>query len=267
MSVDYVALDGASGEAWAGLRELCGYDEAAVADTGTHTALQLLDRLLVEAPHTHVGPGDAAALTASDRDRLLAAVYRRAYGDHITGTVHCIHCGDPFDLHFSLPALLDSLRQEAASADVQRTPDGAFALPDGRRFRLPTGQDEMAVAHLPAAEAEHTLLARCLLEGDATKTPEAVQQAMEQVGPVLHLDLKGKCAACGEYQPIRFEMQSYLLRAIASERRRLAGEIHLVASTYGWALQDILGLPRSQRQMFAALIEAERDGARKRWYA
>lgn len=266
MSVDYVVLERASDEAWVGLREICGYDEIVADSTGTHTAIRLLDRLLVEAPHTHLSPGDAANLTVVDRDRLLASVYTRTYGDHIASTVHCVHCGEPFDLDFSLQALLESLKQEAADADVDPEPDGTFKLPDGRRFRLPTGQDEVAVMHLPPEEAEGALLARCLVDGDATKAPEAVQEAMERVGPVLHLDLKARCRACDAYQPIHFDIQSYLLSSISAERRRLTYEIHLLASAYGWMVRDIMELPRSQRQMFAALIEAERGVSSRRWY-
>src|SRR6516162_7280458 len=81
------------------IRELTGLDEQCVRDVSTATAIALLDRV-VEA-----GPGTswrAAHLTAADRDRLLAAIYRATYGDWITSTPPCRNCASLFDLTFAL---------------------------------------------------------------------------------------------------------------------------------------------------------------------
>jgi hypothetical protein len=265
MSVDYVALGLGAGGAWAGLREICGYDEDSVSSTETMTAIQLLDRLLVNGPGTHIDPGSAVNLTASDRDRLLASVYMRTYGPCIESTVRCEHCGDPFDLDFSLHELVDGLRDMDRTAAVEKEPAGVFKLPDGRRFRLPTGEDEYAVWHLPPDKAESELLARCVVEGDPTVEPEAVQAAMREVGPVLDLDLDARCPECGEIQIVHFDIQSYLLTALKSERKQLSQEVHRLATAYGWSLPDILGLARSQRRTYVALIEAEAPRP-QRWY-
>lgn len=265
MSVDYVALDLAPGGARAGLREIRGYDEDSVRGTDIMTAIRLIDRLLVDGPGTDVGPGSAAKLTAADRDRLLAAIYMRTYGPHIESTVRCDHCGDPFDLDFSLQELLGDLRDTAKTSVVEMGPDGVFKLPDGCRFRLPTGEDEYAVGHLPPAKAESELLARCVVEGDPTVEPEVVQAAMEEVGPVLDLDLDARCPECGEVQSVHFDIQFYLLSALKSERKQLAQEVHRLATAYGWSLPDILGLARSRRRTYVALIEAEAPRP-QRWY-
>ena len=265
MPADYVALGYVPGGAWAGLRELCGYDEESVGGTDTTTTIQLLDRLLVDGPGTTIGPGAAAKLTAVDRDRLLAALYARTYGHRVESTVHCRHCGEPFDLDFHLSELLDSLKAGEVSVAAEEETDGVFALPDGRRFRLPTGEDECAVCHLPAGEAEGALLARCLVEGDPAVEPGIVQQAMQEIAPVVDLELNAHCPECGETQPVRFDLQSYLLSALMAERRQLAWEVHRLAVAYGWNLQDILALPRSQRRTYVALVEDEMARSRRRY--
>lgn len=256
MSEDYVTLYGFPGGAWVGLRELCGHDQESVDGTGTIAAIRLLDRLLVAAPGARGATVEAASLPASDRDRLLAAVYVRTYGPRIESTVDCACCGQPFDIDFSLPDLLDSLWEEARASPVERGPEGTYKLPDGRCFRLPTGEDEVAVWHLPPQEAGRELMARCTLVGDPASDAEDIQAAMGQVAPVLNLDMDARCPECGESQSVHFDLQSYLLAALASERGQLARQVHLLASAYGWSPEEILGLPRSRRHAYAALIEA-----------
>src|SRR5262249_48366965 len=75
------------------VNELTGFDEQAVRDVSTATALELLDRLLQD---VSAGSWRAAQLTASDRDRLLAAVYRVTYGPRIDSTPRCTQCGSFF---------------------------------------------------------------------------------------------------------------------------------------------------------------------------
>lgn len=263
--VDYVALDLVPDGAWAGVRELCGHDEETVGDTRTTTALRLLDRLLVDDPTTDVDPGDAACLTASDRDRLLVTVYVRTYGPDVESTVRCRTCETPFDVDFALSDLMDTLAEEAHAADVTRHDDQTFTLPEGTRFRAPTGEDELAVWRLPPEEAERQLIARCLIEGETNGALEAVQAALDVVAPVLDLDLDARCPECRAEQAVHFDLQSYLLGALLAERDRRLGEVHRLARAYGWSLEEILGLPRSERRRYVALIEAETETARSRW--
>jgi hypothetical protein len=261
MLTDYVALGFVPDGAWAGLRELCGHDEESVCDTDTLTAIQLLDRLLIDGQGVTIGPGCAAKLTAADRDRLLAAVYMRTYGPCVESTLHCRHCDEPFDLDFYLQDLLDSLQGSESAAEK----DGVFTLDDGCRFRLPTGEDECAVRHLAPGEAERELLARCTVEGDAAANPDAVQAAMDAIAPVLSLEMNAHCPECGECQPVHFDIQSYLLSMLESEQEQFVREVHRLATAYGWSLEEILGLPRRRRRAYVALVEAEIAGQQE-WY-
>jgi hypothetical protein len=264
MSTDYVTLALVPGGAWAGLRELCGYDEESVEGTDTVTAIQLLDHLLVDRPGTTIGPGNAAKLTATDRDRLLAAIYARTYGSRIESTIQCLYCNEPFDLDFDLYEILDGLDAAKGTMATEETKD-VFTLPDGRQFRLPTGEDEFAVCHLPADKAESELLARCLLKNNLGVESEDIQAAMQEIAPVLDLELNALCPECGRSQHVRFDMQSYLLSALAAERVQLTLEVHRLAMAYGWNLQDILALPRSQRRTYVALVENEIEHS-QRWH-
>lgn len=257
MAVNTVELSFLPGIRWAKLQELRGSDEQMIDGSDTGVAIRLLDRLLVDGHGHTLKPGQAATLTAADRDRLLAAIYRRTYGTHISGTVSCRVCGKAFDLDFDLVHLQAALQPAESPAPMPDKGYLAFALADGRRFRLPTGEDELAVWHLPADATLTELLLRCVLEGDASVDPDSIQAAMKAVAPLMDVDLDGHCPECGENQSIHFDIQNYLLSALQAEQPRLTREIHRLATAYGWTLPDILALTRSQRQAYVNLIEAE----------
>jgi hypothetical protein len=134
---------------------------------------------------------------------------------------------------------------------------GVYSLPDGRRFRLPTTDDERVAASMDPARGVAELLVRCTVDGQASANLEDLQRAMESVGPILSLDMPAKCALCGAEHSIHFDLSSYLDSALRKERPLLTREVHRLATAYHWSLGEILGLPRSQRRLFVGLAEAE----------
>jgi hypothetical protein len=265
--VERITLQFAPEGGWVGLRELSGREEQAVAGTDLLETLRLLDRLLQKAPGGLIGPGEAARLTAADRDRLLARLYTRTYGSRIAGTVPCIECRAPFDLEFSLEDLVASLAPRQDGSELpQSMSDGSFQLSNGVRFRLPTGEDEIAILASSPETAERTLLRRCQLEDveDATAL-DAVQTAMDDLAPLIDLELDACCPECGAEQEVHFDIQHYLLSTLLEERDQLAWEIHRLAASYGWSLKEILGLARRERKDLVSLIEAERSGSQEGW--
>jgi len=209
----------------------------------------LIDRLML------CGARSAARLTAFERDRILAGVYWRLYGDRIESTLVCSVCSRPFELVFSL-------RDMVARSTPVMTPagDGTYSTSEGLHFRLPTGEDELSVLDLPAEEAVRELLRRCVL-APATFDAAAVQDAMEKAAPILDVDINTSCAECGAPVSVRFDLQSYLLQSIIQDRRRLWRETHVLAAAYRWSLDEIMSLTRADRGSLVAMIEA--DAARR----
>lgn len=238
------------------LRDLTGRDEYHLSGVDTANAVQLLSALLdspLAGESDRISAGD---LVAADRDRLLAAVYEGAFGDRIEGTLTCAKCNQPFDLHFSLRRLIDSVNQRMTPAKVKSLGDGRFET-EGLTFRLPTGADELTLAGRDSAEAESTLRERCA-EGVARPQDQAaLEDLLERVAPLLDLELLASCAECNHVHTVQFDIQSYVLGAIVGERRRLLSEINRIAGAYAWSLDEILSLSRNDRRQFVELIENE----------
>ncbi|WP_428667459.1 hypothetical protein [Reyranella sp.] len=241
---------------WIALRNLRGGDEEAIGGTDTAAAIGLLDRLLVDTKGAALRPGEADRLTACDRDRLLAEIYVAEFGDRIDCVLRCEACGSPFDIDFKLGDLLASAG--LLPVDIAFARNSTVTLDDGRRLRLPRGSDELALQGMSAEAAEAALLARCIVEGDAAPGDLAVHDALEAAAPILDTELDATCPECGAPTQTHFDLQHYLLTSILQEMPARTAEVHLLASTYGWSLHEILELDRKRRRAFAAAIERDR---------
>lgn len=239
------------------LRELTGRDEYRVLGTNTANAINLLSSLLEDSALGEGTQLEAADLVASDRDRLLAAVYERAFGDRIESTLTCARCCQPFDLDFSLDRVIKAIDEGTTSDEWQSLGDGRFENSTGVRFRLPTGRDELELAGLASGAVESSLLQRCAEESNWCAGRTAFEELLERVAPLLDLELVAPCAECGHVHTIQFDVQTYVLGAIMAERRRLLTEINRLARAYSWSLEEILSLRRSDRRQFVELIENE----------
>jgi hypothetical protein len=228
------------------LREPHGHDELALAGVDTCAAVHLLDRLL-DAPGA-----SAAALSASDRDGVLAALHRGLWGDRIVSSLACGACGALYDLSFELSALQRQLLQSAEAAQV-RAPRELRDAHDVQ-WRLPAVEEEDSAAQsgIQAGRAQLAGQACAAPDGD----PQWVAERLEALAPLLDVDLDTRCAECGHAQQARFDIQSFVLQRLLDEREAVLGEVHALAGGYGWSLQEILSLPRSLRRSLVQRLAA-----------
>lgn len=251
---------------WARLRPLRGRDEILVETSGFVDRLAFIDGLLTEAWGTAVKPGCVGELALCDCDRLCASIYIDCFGEFIEGRLTCNGCRELFEMKFSIVDLMRDIMDPIGEADG---PDerGTFTSPSGRRFRLPTARDHQEIAGLDADAAIAALRARCVVDGDPSDIPQDLETSMERVGPTLDRDLDAVCPHCGATQAVRFDIQSYLFRALGYERHFLLYEIHRIATAYGWTYEETLGLTREDRRKLVRLIESDRVPRRrpKQW--
>lgn len=252
MNYDRVVLRHLGGGAVAQLEEIAGYVEREVANATTRSAARMLDRLLRE--EGSVKPGDTLELSVTDRDALLAAVYVRTYGDRIDSTVQCRQCGNRYDMNFSLAEL-----QRAVGLLGEPVP-AVRATAKGIEFRVPTGRDELAVEALgPSAVQE---LRRRIAPAAQDEEMAELDAELERAAPALDADLNAQCPECGGQQSFRFNIQQYLLESLVLEQPRLWREVHRIAAAYGWGLESILSLRRSERRRLVDQIELAESSRR-----
>lgn len=232
------------------VREMTGDEERAVRSADTRAAVDLLSRLILD--------GDARSLTASDRDRILAELYISFYGSRIQTTTACDSCGKLFDLNFVLPDLIEKIEREADVVHLVGDSAG-YRTPRGTLFRLPSAEAEIA------ADSEEALLARCILDRAEGDTVEDIEAAMQAVAPLIDIDLDAVCPECGRSQLIRFDVQTFFLDRLVKDRRRLFDDVHVLASTYGWSLNEILSLHRSERTLLIDLLAHHRRSEARAW--
>ena len=114
-------------------------------------------------------------------------------------------------------------------------------------------------ADLDAARTAAELLARLVVEGEASDTGAEVTRFLERAAPVLDLELDAACPECGSAGTPRFDLATFLAARLAAERPFLVRETHWIASRYGWSHDEIMSLPREDRRAYAGLVEAERS--------
>jgi hypothetical protein len=218
---------------------LTGSDERAAPG-----AVELLRRLALAQPGLVHGEA-IEALTIGDRDRALAALYARLYGDAVLADARCSQCRADYEIRFNLSDLAQNRRPDgSAKGDPPAVRVGDSSL------RLPRLEDLRV--------GPQRFLAQLTLEGPVPDSVSAAA-ALEAADPALELDLTGTCPECAASQATPFSIARFLEAALQRDRAFLTREVHLIATSYHWSLEEILRLSRSERQAYAQLLIAERE--------
>ena len=241
------------------LGPITGAVEEGIASDDPGGFALLLDQLLVGGEATTVGPGRALDLAISDHDRIATALYCWYYGSAVESTVRCRQCGRDFDVAFDLSNRSDQALPHVPAGIEGPDETGTFRLNNGTRFRLPTLRDQLATREFPTDQARRELLLRCTDAAPASDQEfDAVEHAMETVGPLIAGTIAADCPHCHFHEDtMRFSIQQYLLDALAFERRFLPAEVHCVARTYGWSRREIMAMPTSERRQHVRMILAD----------
>jgi hypothetical protein len=218
-------------------------------------------------------------LLVADRAYLMLRLRQFTVGDRILVVLTCPSCSRPMDLDFEVGQIpIVARRPESAIITYELPAEAAFVTPGGTpihavRFRLPTGEDEEALAARPAmteAEGIATLLERCLVQvGPISPVNErivaaipfpardAIDAAMERVAPEADVELEVGCPECGHGFVHPFDCAALLLEELQLQSSQLYRDVHRLALRYHWAESEILGLTRTRRRTYLALLNEE----------
>ena len=183
-------------------------------------------------------PASLAALPVGRRDAALIDLREWSFGSEFACLAACPECRQDFELAFH-------------AGDV-RLPDPV--APVQFPFRLPDSFDLAALGDArDVAEARRILAERCL--PDATDQGEAIRQLAE-ADPQADIEIVASCPACGFQWQAQFDIASLFWTEIEAWAPRVFGEVHVLASAYGWSERDILALSPWRRQHYLELVGA-----------
>jgi hypothetical protein len=212
------------------------------------------DRALVlAAGFSGVTSASAAGLTVGDCDRRLMAAHRGLFGRRVTGRADCPACGEQLELELDLGEL-----------DVPpAAPAGPLAVGGcDVEWRLPSAGDVADVARIsPRDAAQDALVGRCVTRitrgGEPVAPTEwpaeltnALAEAVSATDPLTDLGLELMCVRCGHGWLVGFDPAAFLWTELDTLARRLFGEVHRLATAYGWCEADILTMSSARRATY-----------------
>ena len=205
-------------------------------------------------------PIDALArLPVGERDARLFALRESTFGSRLTSIASCGRCGERLELSFDASDLSGAGQQieDVLSLDV----DG-YQI----RFRLPNSLDLMAAANLKEIGAARTLLLeQCIRSAErrgdeitAGQLPESVVERisarMSEADPQADIQLALNCPVCSNEWQTAFDIESFFWIEINAWAARILGEVHILASAYGWSEQEILRVSAWRRECYLNLV-------------
>lgn len=208
-----------------------------------HAAERSLQLLALALPHY-----DRDALAGVDlprRDWHLLQLRRQWFGSALAGYAECPSCGERMEIDIDAGAI---------AGDCPPDPP-AFVSRDGRRFRLPTVGDLVAVAGIADREAATELLfARCSLNdppgGDLPAIFHEVDDGLAALAAERSIVLTLSCTACGAPSRHALDPAEYLWGEITAAASALLDDVHLLARAYGWAERDIVAMSAARRHAY-----------------
>lgn len=243
--------------------ELLAVWERGLSQTPVERALALLGAACAGEPTEAL-----ARLSVGERDARLLTLREWTFGRQLTSLVSCPACGEQLELNLDADELHATPSSDAGAGAALKSVEPLTMTTAGYEvsFRLPNSLDLSAVADAAGVgDAAATLLERCLVEarrGDercaaAALPPEvaaAVAARMGEADPQAELSFALKCPACGEDWQAPFDIESFFWAEIGAWARRILGEVHVLASSYGWREADILNMSARRRQFYLELI-------------
>lgn len=216
--------------------------------------------LLLAAACPDTSPDALARLSVGERDARLLTLREWAFGAEVTSLTACPTCGERVELVFNVREI---------RAEPESTPAGEFFLDVAGyevQCRLPNNQDLAAIAESgDAGIARHRLLEQCVLaarhdgqERGTEQLPgdvvEAIAARMAAADPQADVHLALSCPACGHRWRAAFDIVSFFWSEISAWASRVLGEVHTLASAYGWAEAEVLAMSPWRRQVYLGMV-------------
>jgi hypothetical protein len=208
------------------------------------------------------------------RDGALLELRERVFGPELMAVADCPWCGAQVEFSVRTDAVrsvgsrvsngdvanttVDSLDEVRASLVV-----GAYEL----AFRLPTTADVAELASGAGVESgAGALLDRCVLAASAdgvacspAELPDdvvaALERRMDDLDPNADIRLTLCCPDCGEEWRSPFTITEFLWADVDAWAWQTLGQVHALASAYGWREADVLALSPARRALYLGMVQ------------
>ncbi len=203
---------------------------------------------------------ELSRLSIGERDRLLLALRRQVFGPRLEVFAECPRCRAEMEFAMNVDNILAGVPDQSG-AERSLEMEGLNIS-----FRLPSSLDLAAVAGLGPVEAHDRLLERCVLSVarggkavDGRLLEDVVAKLAERMGesePLSEMQISLQCVACGHRWTLLLDVLTYLWDELGLEARRLLGQVHALAQSYGWSETEILAMTAWRRRHSLAMVSA-----------
>lgn len=199
-------------------------------------------------------------LALGERNMNLLELRQRLFGSTLQAYVECSACGEALDLEFGIDEL--GFSSISHVSEINSISTGSISA----QVRLPNCHDLTALASLNNVEDGRRLLfSRCVLElhrDGATivlhelseDELDQLEKAISELDPRMEILFDLHCPQCAHRWQSPLEISSYLWSEYDVYARQLLENVHVLASTYGWAEADILAMSEQRRQYYLGRI-------------
>lgn len=185
------------------------------------------------------------------RNRALFELHTFCFGAHLQGWSACPRCGEKVEFDVDGGLLM-------AAATKDRSADSVTI--GGEQFRLPTSRDLASVLSADSDTAAVQLLKHCRSgdcpdrEWNKTALCDA-GEIMAGADPLAETRLALDCPSCAHRWNDALDIGSFVWAEIESRARRLFGQVHILASAYGWSEAETLSLSAARRESYIRMVQ------------
>lgn len=201
-----------------------------------------------------------AHVSMGRRDDALLTLREVLFGRHVEAIAQCPVCEETLEMAFET--------NEIRAMSDKQSQDGYLEMDDySVKYRLPTSIDLLAVIEdrQEASSSVSLLLQRCVLSalhsGKAIDVQQLspdliqkIQEDMAQLDPQAEILLALNCPQCTHEWQLNFDIAAYLWDEIGDWAARMLKEVHILALSYGWREQDILGMSAQRRRSYLEFL-------------
>lgn len=212
-----------------------------------------------------------ASMSIGRRDAVLLRLRASLFGSHLISIANCPKCGEIAEIPLRVEQLvLDS--NQANNVDAAESVESSLSIIEDDvtvKFRLPNSLDlDAALSQTSVDDVRELLFQRCVLSvvrnGEdlpvhlwPAHVSDAVVSGMAEADPQADLQLVCTCPRCGKNWSVAFDIAAFLWTEITAWAKRTLGQVHILASAYGWREAEVLALSSARRQMYLEMIGNE----------